>query len=127
MSVQFLVILMVFLIPIFGILFAGMKEWLEFKAKHQELGSSTRAVEDRLHALQDRIDELEQQRTALQERVQNLETIVTSEAWIAEHEETSDGSSLNAAEIDELPLPDRDSSQSEAEHTARLAERLRGE
>lgn len=120
-------VLMIFAIPILGILLSGYKEWLEFKSKHQELGSSTREVEERLRALQDRLETLEQQRDALQERVQNLETIVTSEAWITGHEE-ADASSLNAAKADELTLPpDRKSSQSEAEHTAEIARRLRGQ
>lgn len=129
MSVQFLVILMVFAIPILGILLAGYKEWLKFKAKHQELGTSTREVEGLLQSLRERLDRVEEERDALQKRVQNLETIVTSEAWIAQHDDTADLPSLNAAEEGELELPaDSDpESWDDAERTAEIARRLRGQ
>ena len=124
--VPLIAVIMVFTIPILGILLAGYKEWLEFKSRHQELGSSTRKVEERLQSLHDRLTAVEQERDALQERVQNLETIVTSEAWITEHEATD--APLDAAEADGLSLPpDRESSEGEAEHTAEIARRLRGQ
>lgn len=125
--VPLVAVVMIFTIPILGILLAGYKEWLEFKSTHQELGTSTRKVEERLQTLHDRLETLEQERDALQERVQNLETIVTSDAWITGHEE-ADPSSLDATEAEELSLPpDSESSQSEAEHSAKLARRLRGQ
>lgn len=127
MSIQFLVILLVLTIPILGIFLAGYKEWLKFKAKHQELGTSTQEVEDRLRSLHERLDQIEAERDALQERVQNLETIVTSEAWIAQHDDTVDVPPLDAAEGGDLELPpERDTeSRSDAERTADLARRLR--
>jgi len=124
--VPLIAVIMIFTIPILGILLAGYKEWLEFKSEHQELGSSTQEVEERLRGLRERIDGLEEERDALLERVQNLETIVTSEAWITEHEATD--ASLDAAEVDDLSLPrDRESSENEADHTAEIARRLRGQ
>ncbi len=127
--IPLIAVIMIFAIPILGIVFAGYKEWLKFKAKHRELGTSTREVEDRLRALRERLDRLERERDALQDRVQNLETIVTSEAWIAGHDDTAGAPSLDAAEADELTLPpDRESSsESEAERTAEIARRLRGQ
>ena len=120
---------MVFAIPILGIVLAGYKEWLKFKSKHQALGASTREVEERIRSLQERMDQLEQERDALRDRVQNLETIVTSEAWIAGHEDAGDAPALDAAEIDALTLPDdqASSSESEADRTAEIARRLRGQ
>jgi predicted nuclease with TOPRIM domain len=125
--VSLIAVLMIFSIPILGILLSGYKEWLEFKSKHQELGTSAREIDDRLRALRDRLADLEEERDALRDRVQNLETIITSEAWITGHEET-DATSLDAAEADALTLPpDRESSRSDAEHTAEIARRLRGQ
>ena len=112
---------LIFAIPILGILLAGYKEWLDFKAQNQALSPPTEEMEKQFRSLHERIETLEQERDVLQERVQNLETIVTSEAWIADHDD--------AAELEELTLPpSRDSkSQSEAEHSAELARRLRGD
>jgi len=112
---------LIFAIPILGILLAGYKEWLDFKAQNQALGPAAEELEEQFRALHERIDSLEQERDTLQERVQNLETIVTSEAWIADHDD--------AAELGTLTLPpDRESdSQGEAEHSAELARRLRND
>ena len=127
--VPLVTVVMVFAIPILGIVLAGYKEWLKFKSKHQALGASTREVEERIRSLQERMDRLEQERDALRDRVQNLETIVTSEAWIAGHEDVGDAPALDATEIDALTLPDdqASSSESEADRTAEIARRLRGQ
>ncbi|WP_263785264.1 hypothetical protein [Salinibacter grassmerensis] len=125
--VPLVAVIMVFAIPILGIALAGYKEWLKFKTKHRELGSSTREVEDRIDGLQDRLVRLEEERDALQERVQNLETIVTSEAWIAEHDESADLSSLGDTGDVLLEAPDdEDTTPGDTENTAKLARRLRG-
>ncbi len=126
--VPLVAVVMVFAIPILGIALAGYKEWLKFKTKHRELGSSTREVEDRIDGLQDRLARLEAERDALQERVQNLETIVTSEAWIADHDESSGLSSLDGTAPSPLEAPDDDASlPNDAARTAKLARRLRGQ
>lgn len=126
--VPLIAVIMIFTIPVLGIALTGYKEWLKFKSKHRELGSSTREVEARLNDLQDQLDRLEQERDTLLQRLQNLETIVTSEAWIAQHDDTAEVPPLEASETGELELPsDRDDAQSEAEHTAEIARRLRGQ
>lgn len=124
--VPFIAVIMIFAIPILGILFAGYKEWLKFKAEHRALGTKPQTLEKHLNALRERLDHLEEERDALQERVQNLETIVTSEAWIAGHDDTD--ASLDAAEIDKLGLPPNQapSTQDNADQTAEIARRLRG-
>jgi hypothetical protein len=116
-----IVFVLIFAIPILGILLAGYKEWLDHKAQRQALGPTAGELRERFQSLHERIDELERERNALQERVQNLETIVTSEAWIADHDD--------ATELGELALPPgRESeSQSETEHSAEIARRLRDE
>ena len=126
--VPLVAVVMIFAIPIIGILFAGYKEWLEFKSKHQDLGISTHEIENQLQAVHDRVERLETERDALRERVQNLETIVTSEAWIAGHDEETDASSLKNDNASELSLPpDESAEENEAERTAKIARRLRGQ
>ncbi|PSQ62673.1 MAG: hypothetical protein BRD27_01835 [Bacteroidetes bacterium QH_10_64_19] len=116
-----IVFVLIFAIPILGILLAGYREWLDYRAQHQTLGPTAEELKERFQSLHERIDDLERERDALQKRVQNLETIVTSEAWIADHDD--------ATALAELTLPpDRESeSQSETEHSAKIARRLRSE
>jgi flagellar motility protein MotE (MotC chaperone) len=102
--VPLVAVVMIFGVAMLGILLAGYKEWLAYKAEHQGAAPSTRVLEDRLRALQDRVDELEAERASLQERVQNLETIVTSEAWVAQHDEAGALSPPDEA----LSPPDKD-------------------
>ena len=124
--VPLVAVVMIFAIPILGILFAGYKEWLEFKAEHRALETTPREVETQLRTLRDRLATLEEERDALQERVQNLETIVTSEAWIAGHDAT-EGAALEESEIDSLALPPERNSDDTAATTAEIARRLRGQ
>jgi uncharacterized protein YlxW (UPF0749 family) len=127
MSVSSLIPLLIFLIPIFGILLAGYKEWLQFKSKQQELGASTQEVEATIQRLRNRLDEVEQEREALIKRVQNLETIVTSEAW-DQRSDRDDGALGVSGRADptELPPSDRDDGPSTTEQADTLAQRLRG-
>lgn len=125
--VPLIAVIMLFAIPILGILFAGYKEWLKFKAEHRALDTTPRTLEKHLDALRERLEHLEEERDALRERVQNLETIVTSEAWIAGHDDAD--ASLDATDVDDLGLPpDRPpSTWDNADRTAEIARRLRGE
>lgn len=52
------------------------------------------SVKETDRALQDRLDRAEQERDALERRVQNLAAIVTSETWDALHDSGTDSSSL---------------------------------
>lgn len=126
MSPPFLLVLLVALVML-AIVGAGYKEWLEFKAKHESLGTSTEEVERHLQALREDIDRLEETRDALQERIQNLETIVTSETWIAQHDE--DGTSRLSDGEGELELPPLrdDETRSDADRSADIARRLRNQ
>lgn len=82
-------LLLVFAIPILGIALAGYKEWLKFQSKQQELGTSTQEVEATIQSLQERLTRAERERDALVKRIQNLETIVTSDAWDALQDPTA--------------------------------------
>ncbi|MBB4090790.1 hypothetical protein [Salinibacter ruber] len=59
--------------------------------------------------------------------MQNLETIVTSEAWIADHDESSGLSPLDGTAPGPLEAPDDASLPNDAARTAKLARRLRGQ
>lgn len=69
------------LIPIFGILAGMFKEWLKFREKQNQLGSSTENLEKL-------VAESRQREQALVERIENLEAIVVSQTWDAVHDRT---------------------------------------
>mgnify|MGYP006423421945 CR=1 FL=1 len=104
------------LIPLAAILVGGFKEWLEFKQKQDKLGVSTTEIEQELHMLEEDIRQRDERQAALERRIQNLETIVTSEAWDA----LVDGEAA--------PLPSLEPLEQEndlAERTEHIARRLR--
>jgi len=128
MSIDVLVLLLAFMVPVLGIGLSGYQEWLKFRAKQQELGASTQDVEETVQALQDRIDRIEQEREALRQRVQNLETIVTSETWDALHDLNNDPSSLSEmSDSGDLQPPPNQTERSSTtrEQAKELARRLR--
>ena len=69
------------LIPLAGI-FAGMfSEWLKFREKQIQLGNSADHLKQEVDALRSALDKSTTDNKALIERIQNLETIVTSVEW----------------------------------------------
>ncbi len=79
----YLWILIPLLIPIFGIIAGAFTEWLKFKEKQNQLGTSTSKLEGEVKKLLKAVEQSEARQTALVERIQNLETIVTSAEWDA--------------------------------------------
>ena len=73
-------------IPIVAILAGTFKEWLKFKESQRQLGSSTRELETLVASMKSEIAAAGEREKALVERIQNLEAIVTSEAWDAVHD-----------------------------------------
>ena len=69
------------LIPIAGILAGAFKEWLQFKQTQNQLGTSTENLEKKVDVLEKALELSENKRSQLVERIQNLETIVTSTEW----------------------------------------------
>lgn len=126
-SIEVLVLLLAFAIPILGLGLSGYQEWLKFRTRQQELGASTQDVEETVQALRDRLDQVEQERDALERRVQNLETIVTSETWDALHGSTSDPSSLPDPDntLDLEPPNQSERPSASRERAEELARRLR--
>ncbi len=113
----FVPFLLFFVVPalLFGVI--GWKAWL----KHQrEIGATdaatAREMADVLESMQEALDEARATRAALTRRVQNLEAIVTSEAWdeardartLADDLAAGRPTSSNAAPADAAPAdPDR--------------------
>lgn len=123
MHLSVLVPLFALAIPILGIGLAGYHEWLKFRAKQQELGTSTKEVEETIRALQERLERVEQERDALVERVQNLETIVTSEAWNALEDPSADAPPV-PEEPDSIELESPSGQKRRGTNTEEQAEKL---
>jgi septal ring factor EnvC (AmiA/AmiB activator) len=105
------------LIPLAAILVGGFTEWLKFKEKQDKLGASTTEIEDELHALEAELRRRDEQQQALERRIQNLETIVTSETWDA----LVDGEAAPSLSLEPL-----EREQDLADRTEQIARRLRG-
>jgi uncharacterized protein YlxW (UPF0749 family) len=105
------------LIPLAAILMGAFKEWLQFKEKQDKLGASTTEIEEALHALEEELRRRDEREQALERRIQNLETIVTSETWDA----LVDG---EAAPPLSLEPPEQEGNL--AARTEQIARRLRG-
>ncbi len=107
------------LIPIIAILLAGFKEWLKFKAKQQQLGSSTVELEQTVAAQQQALGDA-------MRRIQNLEAIVTSQMWDVVHDEAlPDAEKQHALAKARIHLEPPEDETSDAERAARLARRLK--
>jgi hypothetical protein len=105
------------LIPLAAIALAAFSEWLKFRRHATSLGESTVELSVAVDDLKHEIDELRQERLGLTRRIQNLEAIVTSEAW-----ESLGDPELSRAKLPEAAPPEEDD-QKKAE---RMARRLRG-
>ena len=109
------------LIPIVAILAGTLKDYLKFRAKQGELGTSTAGLEKEVAALK-------QNNQVLVERVQNLEAIVVSQTWDAVHDKAltpaeRDLRIASAARREIAPPREDDLHQQRA---AQLARRLQG-
>lgn len=114
-------------IVVLAFLYAGYHQWLTYRAT-QEPSVARQEFVSTLEQLNERLDQLEQERDELAKRLQNLETIVISEAWIVQHEDSVDPSSLPSEPADlELPSEPAEEPRTVAEKTADLARRLRDE
>jgi hypothetical protein len=114
------------LIPLAAILMGGFKQWLSLQQTQRKLGTSTHELEQEMDRLKKALASSESERRALVSRLQNLETIVTSQMWDVVHDpalpEADRTHALDAARAT-LPLPE--ATDDDAERAARLANRLR--
>lgn len=115
------------LIPIAGILAGAFKEWLQFKQTQNQLGTSTEKLEKKVEMLEKALETSEGQRNLLIDRIQNLETIVTSTEWDSLDElQLEQQAGLSAGKSSLLPedsSPQPDTSQT-TNKAAQLARRL---
>ncbi len=113
------------LIPLAAILVGAFKEWLKFQEKQQQIGDSTRLLENAAAGLKDQLAEMEARAASLDRRVRNLEAIVTGEVWDTLHDDA-----LAPAEKEKrlararLDLYDPDE-ETDARKLEQLARRLR--
>ena len=117
------------LIPLAGILAGAFKEWLQFKEKQNQLGTSTEKLEKKVEELMSSLDKSESQKAALVERIQNLETIVTSQEWdalepsLVASKKPSSNTTNKSRRID-IPLVDETDPLHTINQAAQLAKRL---
>jgi len=119
MSLPTITIVLALSIPIIAILGGLLKDYLEFKATHQGLGADTEALESELESVRERLDVVEDERDALVRRLQNLETIVTSDAWDALPESQSELKPEPGLDQEELNVRDGEKSEQAADDLAR--------
>lgn len=111
----------VYLIPIVAILVGGFTEWLKFKEKQLKLGDTTNVLSGNLDHITSQLDTALQNNERLQERVKNLEAIVTTQVW----DEMVDGNPSHGEKTQKLlDIPEKESS--DEEKARQLARRMRG-
>ena len=115
------------LIPIAAILAGAFKEWLGFKEKQLQLGESTDHLETKVNDLLKKLESSETEKEALLSRLQNLETIVTSQVWdvLLDDEKSAETKKLEIDSVKpalSLPAPEEEEARNKAEQ---LAKRLR--
>ena len=102
-----------------GICFAAFAMWFGLKEKQVQVGASMDELRDMVATQQKALEEAER-------RFQNLEAIVTSQAWDLAREqglpEADDRGALPQARID---LDALEEGSSDAERTAQIARRLK--
>ena len=69
------------LIPLAGIAVGAYEMYLKARTEQRRLGTTTHELEGEVTSLKTTLQASETERRALAERVQNLETIVTSRLW----------------------------------------------
>lgn len=108
------------LVPLVGLAVLAFYEWLKFKKQTTRLGSSAAELESSLTSLREEIGNLQEERRALVQRIQNLETIVTSEVW----DTLASDRDLAQAKGPQLELPEPEDVD-ESEQAAKIARKLR--
>ena len=102
------------LIPLAALAVGAFEQWLKFRAKQEKLGTSTAQLEEVVSKLEDRLRSSEETRERLEQRIENLETIVTSVDW--------DRTTILETGPERLEIPEEPTPQ---EETERLARRVR--
>lgn len=110
-------------IPVVGILYAAFREWLSFKEKQLQLGESTDNLQAKVEDLMQALASSEADKKALLDRIQNLETIVTSQVWdvIVEEEQPAHVKKLELDAVNPRlePPPEEETPDEQARKIAR--------
>lgn len=112
-------------IPIVAILVGGFTEWLKFKEKTRQLGSSAEELEQTVEAQAKALEASDAERAALVKRIQNLEAIVTSQLWDVLHDDTLAPPGRERALAEAHLHLDAPEEPSDADQVERLARRLK--
>lgn len=118
-TVIFLGMAMVSLVTLMGIIIFGTRKSSEMKEVEKMLAKRTRALDENSHELRKALKESEEEKEQMLQRLQNIEAIVTSEAW----------ESITAGENKQniqLHLDDEESEElNDADKAAKMAKRVR--
>ena len=112
---------MIFLIPIVAILVGGFTEWLKFKEKQLKLGNTTNSLAGNVDDIQKSLDEAKTDNKLLQDRIRNLEAIVTTQMW---DDVVDQSSRQNSVKTPLLELPDELPDVTDEEKARQLAKRI---
>jgi hypothetical protein len=107
------------LIPLAAILSGTLRQWMRSRATERQLGSSTRELEGEIATLRRANDDLNQ-------RLQNLETIVVSQTWrvLGDPNLSPAERNLQAATAAHREIGPADSAQVNQQRAEQLARRL---
>ena len=108
-------------IPITAILVGGFMEYLKFKSKQRQLGVSAEELEKKVAGLQ---EAFERRETLLLRRIENLEAIVTTQAWDALHNEALPEVEKNYL-LDQVRAERIEDTMTDEERIAVLARRMK--
>ncbi len=113
------------LIPLAAIAVGAFKEWLKFKAKQDRLGTSAAELERAVEGLREDLKQSEDSRQRLVQRLQNLETIVTTEMWDVVHGAPGqrESRSRQPERKPQLDLPEAEDETTD--RVSKIADRLR--
>ncbi len=113
------------LIPLAALAAGAFKEWLKFKAKQDRLGTSAAELERVVDGLREDLKQSEDSRRHLVERLQNLETIVTTEMWDVVHGAPGQRQSRRPQPERKPPLDLPEADDETADRVSKIADRLR--
>lgn len=123
---ELLIVMAALTIPLAGISVGAFKVWLRHQREQHRLGTATHELEGTVESLSRDLAASNAERDRLVERIENLETIVTSRVWSAgsgpeDHAEAGRRRADLEMTLDDLP---RDRPAASATRAAALADEI---
>lgn len=109
------------LIPVFGIVAGAFNKWVEVQEKQQS-GASAAELENAIKQIK---AELKSHQVGLEQRVANLETIITSQTWDVLLDSSMDANDKRFLTSVSAEVEDLKRDLSDADKAERLAKRIR--